>query len=66
MCFFNAKIEIQTIIYIDRGLGGKKMIVMKPYLVQLEEFIKDLFEFLIDTAKLIFKRKGDKKNGNNL
>mgnify|MGYP006386642563 CR=1 FL=1 len=42
------------------------MITMKPYLVQLEEFIKDLFEFLIDTVKLIFKKKGDKEDGNNL
>jgi len=39
---------------------------MKPYLVQLEEFIKDLFEFLIDTVKLIFKRKGEKEIDNNL
>ena len=38
------------------------MYTMKPYNVQTKEFVKELFEFLVDTVKLIFRRKGDKKN----
>lgn len=60
--FFNSKMKTWTIIYIDKGKGDKKMYTMKPYNVQTKEFVKELFEFLVDTVKLIFKRKGDKKN----
>ena len=60
--FFNSKIKNQAIIYIDKGKGDKKMYTMKPYNVQTREFVKELFEFLVDTVKLIFRKKGDKEN----